>query len=495
MNFFKSVFSDDPDPSSPESESGSLDNAPKNKDQKDPDRDSSPDERRSDVSQSSDSSGGGGGGWDFGGLFKTLTSKSESIIETYRRDLQEFGTGLKKEIEVAHDSFGTVGHAIDEFGNTVVKGTAQIVSQGKNVLLASNLESDSDSSNNQNYGSPNSLNSKHYSRFDSQIRNIQADASTYCEEPEDLDAYNKWKSEFSLVGKNEEIESFLRENEAIESIYKRVVPSNVDNETFWYRYYYKVYKLKKAEDVRARLVRRMSREEEELTWDFEDDDDKQKYDGKVKPNLVSNKELASADLGKRDDAKLEGESSATSNEVETKRSNEEKASNSGQEPKVESKHNVLQGKESGNKNDTSIVESKVESSQVVKEMDEKSDDANNGSRGPVKEAGGDKASSKEGDTTVKKNDSAGESDEKVIVGKKADDVKSSNNDNVASHHSSSEEEDLGWDEIEDLSGIDEKKPTQSRSPDKVDLRKRLSAAEEEEDLSWDIEDDDEPAKA
>ena len=35
--------------------------------------------------------------WSFGGLITTLASKSESIIETYRRDLEEVGSGLKKE--------------------------------------------------------------------------------------------------------------------------------------------------------------------------------------------------------------------------------------------------------------------------------------------------------------------------------------------------------------------------------------------------------------
>ena len=53
-----------------------------------------------------------------------------------------------------------------------------------------------------------------------------------------------------------------------------------------------------------------------------------------------------------------------------------------------------------------------------------------------------------------------------------------------------EEDDLGWDEIEDLSSIDEKKATHGGSPNRADVRKRLSATEEEEDLSWDIEDDD-----
>ncbi|KAJ0079437.1 hypothetical protein Patl1_22583 [Pistacia atlantica] len=54
---------------------------------------------------------------------------------------------------------------------------------------------------------------------------------------------------------------------------------------------------------------------------------------------------------------------------------------------------------------------------------------------------------------------------------------------------------LGWDEIEDLSNIDEKKVTHVGSPNKADLWKRLSVVEEEEDLNWDIEDEDEPFKS
>lgn len=52
------------------------------------------------------------------------------------------------------------------------------------------------------------------------------------------------------------------------------------------------------------------------------------------------------------------------------------------------------------------------------------------------------------------------------------------------------EEDLGWDELEDIGSSDEKKGEAVGSTSRVDLQKRLGAAEEEEDLSWDIEEDD-----
>ncbi|XP_019429100.1 PREDICTED: BSD domain-containing protein 1-like isoform X2 [Lupinus angustifolius] len=478
MNFFNSVFDD-----SPQSESN---DASHNIDQlHDPDHNS------------------GAGAWNFGGLIQTLTTKSESIIETYRRDLHEFSTGLKKEIEVAQGSLGTVTHVIDEFGNTVVKGTAQIISKGKDAILAVDLDSDSHNSNNTpkhrlSNISDKSLNSKRYSRFDAQVRAIQVDASTYTEGPEDLDEYNKWKLEFSLDGKSEEIEGFLKENDAMENFHNRIVPNNVDNETFWYRYYYKVYRLKKAEDVRARLVRRMSREDEDLTWDVEDDDDDddnvEEEEAEAKPELVTNMEIGSESKGKTVDTNLPIGSSGTSDEEGTKRLNAEKERNAGEEGSmVERKDDLVQNEELGNKMDETVEDSQVENSGVVNEVDGEKKET-------VDEAGVGKASKSEVENAMNINDSAATSDEKEITEEKTDDAKSTDKNNepskVGSQHSAhDDEEDFGWDEIEDLSSFDDKKATGSDSRSEVDLRKRLSAAEAEEDLSWDIEDDDdEPAK-
>ncbi|KHN45382.1 BSD domain-containing protein 1 [Glycine soja] len=336
-------------------------------------------------------------------------AKSESIIETYRRDLQEFGTGLKKEIEVAHRSLETVGHVIDQFGNTVAKGTAHITSY---------LDSDNNNNrNNPGTKEKKSFISKRYSRFDSQVRAIQSDVSTYTEVPEDSDEYNEWKSRFSLEEKRDEMEGFLNDNAAMESVYKRVVPSVVDHDTFWCRYYYRVYRLKKAEDVRARLVRRMSRDEEELSWDVEEEDENK---------------------GKEGDSVLHGDGTNRLNVEEMHKSAEEGS-------KEEKRGDLLQSK-----GDESVEESK-----------------------------------------------AGKN--KEVVEKMSDGTKK--NSLVANKHSKNEkeeEEDLEWDEIEDLSRIDEEKATRMGSHTKVDLRKRrLSAAQEqeEEDLSREIEEDDEPANA
>ncbi|CAI0579474.1 unnamed protein product [Linum tenue] len=411
MDFFRSVFTDEPDPPPPKSASD-AETSPEHQSNSDSDSESPPTQPHSNPSD-------GGSGWsNFGGLIRTLTTKSESVIETYRRDLQEFSTGLRKEIEVAQGSLENVGQAFDEIGTSVIKGTAQIISHGKEAILSLDHESDSsdiDVRGSSAAGQSSSYDSRRYSRFDAQVSAIQGDASTFCDEPEDMEDYGKWRSwEFALQDNRDEIESLLEENGTLDAIYKKVVPGSVDEETFWARYYYRIYKLKQAEALRANLVKRaISAEEEDLSWDVDDDDD--------------------------DDESEERKSKASKG-------------------KEKSKGDVEENQELKTK-DYSM---EVGKSDAIKPVEQNPGNGGNG------------GSCKDSDYSV-----------------------------VSSHQTAAEEEDLGWDEIEDLSGIDDSKKEERRvsqsgsNATKEELRKRLSVAEEEEeeDLSWDIEDDDEPIKA
>ncbi|WZZ56389.1 hypothetical protein YC2023_056496 [Brassica napus] len=431
MNFFTSVFSDDPDPPETESESEEQSN-PKEDD---------------------------GGGWSFGGLMKTIADRSESVIETYRRDLEEFGTGLKKEIEVAQGSLGTVGHAIDELGSTVIKGTAEIIAQGKEAILAAG-DNESDSSDNNNSGSNrrDSFSSKPYSRFDAQVRAVQGDVSTYSEEPEeDSDEYKKWESEFSLEEKGEEMEMLLEGNGEMRGVYKRVVPGVVDHETFWFRYFYKVYKLKQAEDLRANLVKRAALDdEEELSWDIDDEEE--------------TSEIVTKDVSR---LKLEGSDDTGSGDVKDD---------------VASADSVAEVSNAGLKTDTDSEEKKETGSEEVPESIIVVDAA------PSPAA--DESLIQDSDERHEAVPGSDESAPSQQDSDKPDGAASSlaqgsgKPDGAAS--ATTQEEDLGWDEIEDMSSIDGKEASRASggSPNRAELRKRLSAAEEDEDLSWDIEDED-----
>ncbi|XP_077218693.1 uncharacterized protein LOC143852926 [Tasmannia lanceolata] len=476
MDFFKSVFSDDPESSLPHKSENPSSESPINPSEEELEEEEL-EERDSDqqlqfTSQNPNPNPNfSSSSWSFGGLIKTFATKSESVLQTYRRDLEEFSSGLKKETSVirdvatravkdlpisletgasvAQESLESVGQAIDDFGSSVWRGTAEIISQGKDAILSP--DQDSDSSDAQNFISLN-LNSKRYSRFETQVVGIQSDMNTYCEDPEDLDDFNKWKLRFLIEEKGEEIMSICSENVAVEGMFSKLVPNVVDYEMFWTRYFYRIHKLKQVEDARVNLVKRaISREdEEELSWEVDDDDEE--------TNLTENRELEKED------------------NVEASKLLMEK--------------NPIDGLQ-------------VESSEVVAETGEKSSDSKTSEMGSAIEP----ATNKESDGRVmlegkayfdesNSDESVAKSDEKMFLEGKTDHAESCKDSDfsvVSSQPSVQEDDDLGWDEIEDLGSGDEKKVTAGGSPSRVDLRKRLSAADEDEDLGWDIEDD-EPVK-
>ncbi|TMW87990.1 hypothetical protein EJD97_019182 [Solanum chilense] len=421
MDFFKSVFADDPEFSDTEDAPTSPSNSQSQPESPNPNP-------NHDVPAITNA-------WTFGStLFRTIASKSESVVQNYRRDFEEFSSGLKIETAtirevasravkdlparfesgaaVAQESLESVGQAIDNIGSTV----SEIIAHGKDSILDNDSDSElSESSSRRSLGRSSSLeqnlnlNAKPYSRIDATIRATQCDAKTYCDEPEDMIDYNEWKLGFVLVEMNGEIEGLIKENGVINEIYSELVPSRIDHETFWSRYFYKVYRIRKADEARARLVKRAisGEEEEELSWDVDDEDDEN----------------------------TEGSNGVASENV----ANEE----------------------------------------VVKKMDSSVS----------------KEDEKETALEITSDDGG---DVKGILAGRVDDKGSSEgkNDNsdfsvISSQVSSHEGDDLGWDEIEDFASGDEIKVPERTSPNKADLRKRMSAAEEE--LSWDSEVDDEEA--
>ncbi|KAK8585785.1 hypothetical protein V6N13_050757 [Hibiscus sabdariffa] len=375
MDFFKFVFSDDVQP------------------------------QASDTPTDPSPNPGSSSMWSFGGLVKNLASKSESVIESYRKDFEELGSGLKKETEVirsvasravnesldigasvAQEKLESVGQAIDDIGSSVWKSTAQIIFHGKDTFLSPSDDyiSDAEISKSEKLSSSNnSVIEKRYSRFEMQIRALQSSKSTYCTEPEDLGDYENWKLGFNLEEKKGEIEALLNGNSAIQEIFRDVDSDEFECNRYWSNYFYKLSKLMKAEEARAKLVKRAisGEEDEDLSWDIDEDDEE----------------------------------------------------------------------ESGN----------VDSEK--KERD----------------------SSEDGDKYLKRDE------------EKADSCKDSDLSVISSQHSPEEE---GWDEIEEIRSSDDNKgDNHVGSTSRIRPCKRLSGADEEEDLSWDIDDDEEdqpqPVKA
>ncbi|KAG6512644.1 BSD domain-containing protein C22A12.14c-like [Zingiber officinale] len=500
MDFFKSVFASDP-ATIPQHES--------------------PTESPSRLPEANET--GGNSGWR--GLIKTFATKSESVIQTYRRDLEEFGSGLKKETEAlrevasqavrhlpdslearasaAQESLESVGQAIDEFGGSVWRGTEELISQGKASILAMEGEgSGSDrysSDHGQQSGTPASM---RYSRFEVQVVAIQSDMNTFSEEPEDVQGFNNWKLGFDLDTKEDEIEKLCFENGALEGFLEKLVPRSMDYETFWLRYYYRVHKLKQAEDARAKLVKRVisGDEEEDLSWEVGDDDqtdEESKNDDDKKGRDFRQANEKTVEVKKDEIVKMEqkdqmnNEPIPSVKNVEVSQVQDLDASNKNDNGATSDSANADESQKNKEirKEDTKSELVRVEKHAEVSQVDkleastENVDETSNLEKQSKSEFAGDGISLRSDDKTDQRG--------KVDTGESVED----SSHYFGSSQPSAQVEDLEWDEIENLGEHDETKSAEtSVSPLNRDLRKRPIVVEEDEDLSWDIEDDDEPTK-
>ncbi|KAJ6321144.1 hypothetical protein OIU77_011280 [Salix suchowensis] len=443
MNFFKAVFADDPTPpDSPNSPPPSSDN-------------SSPDPPTQHPT------------WSFGSLIHTLATKSESVIEIYKKDLEEFGFGLKNESALIRDvasravhdlpaSFEasasvaqeSLGQAIGGIGSTMWKSTAQIISQGRESILASDRDRDRDPLLSNTDTNRSSL-GKQYSRFDAQVRALQCDFDTYCSEPEDKEDYEKWKSRgFVIDEEKEEIERLITENGVIEEIYGEVVPDRVDNESFWSRLFYRMFKLNQAEEARALLVKRAisGDEEEDLSWDF--DDDKEEGDGLLSKGGESTVNAAGAEKGRVDDMIVE-------NVAE-----KERVGVDGSEDKLEEKAIVGLDTSEDKLEEKAIVgldtsEDKLEEKVLVVEGEGEGDTVES-CKDNVKLEEKAVVGKGEGDTVESCKDSD-KLEETAVEGKGENGESCKDSDVSVVSSKCLAEEDLEWDEIEDIESNDESK--------------------------------------
>jgi hypothetical protein len=93
---------------------------------------------------------------------------------------------------------------------------------------------------------------------DEQVRAMQRDSSTYCDEPKDVDEYEAWIRSFRIDDRKDEIEELLSSNAFMQELQNRIVPLVVEYDVFWTRYFFHLHKLQQVENARANLVKRES---------------------------------------------------------------------------------------------------------------------------------------------------------------------------------------------------------------------------------------------
>ena len=114
-----------------------------------------------------------------------MKNESAIIRDVGSRAVHDLPASFEASAAVAQES---VGQAINGIRSSMWKSTAQIISQGRHSILASDHDRDLLLSNTDTNRS--SL-GKQYNRFDAQMHTLQCDFNTYCSEPEDKEDYEK----------------------------------------------------------------------------------------------------------------------------------------------------------------------------------------------------------------------------------------------------------------------------------------------------------------
>jgi hypothetical protein len=157
--------------------------------------------------------------------------------EANRRDLTEFGTDLRRETEVLREAAARVARDLSSSAHTL-DGLADIVAQGKEALSeAAAAAGGGPQASDGGDSDPSSASGTHvrYSRFEAQLRALQADPATFTSDPEDDEDFAAWSKGFILDEKEEEIEALCYDSDALEAMADRLVPDAVPREVFWPR--------------------------------------------------------------------------------------------------------------------------------------------------------------------------------------------------------------------------------------------------------------------
>ena len=74
---------------------------------------------------------------------------------------------------------------------------------------------------------------------------MQRDSDTYCEDPEDADAFAAFVREFDLDAAKTEVDAILASNSFMRTMSERIVPVVVEYDAFWTRYFFRLRALER----------------------------------------------------------------------------------------------------------------------------------------------------------------------------------------------------------------------------------------------------------
>lgn len=163
-----------------------------------------------------------------------------------------------------------------------------------------------------------------FSRLDLERKALQNSTSTFTEDPEDIQSYEKWKTDvFSL--EKESPDALMEQSPALLDMHTRLVPDDVSEEDFWSRY---LYKLRIMEDRYTLIAKAAARTGDE-SGDFEWEDETEPSESTQVPPQVEHEDCEKQEEEKdgtttKEEEKEEEEKKEEEKSVEEQEEEEEK---------------------------------------------------------------------------------------------------------------------------------------------------------------------------
>eukprot|EP01024_Parvocaulis_polyphysoides_P007986 TRINITY_DN1234_c0_g2_i1.p1 TRINITY_DN1234_c0_g2~~TRINITY_DN1234_c0_g2_i1.p1 ORF type:complete len:473 (-),score=102.27 TRINITY_DN1234_c0_g2_i1:543-1961(-) len=205
---------------------------------------------------------------------KKISNKTVQAVEHLPDSAVEALPVLRQQGEQVKQKLGVVGNQLSSFGQQLYAGTKEIIETVKDQVekdigeAAQSVRKPNRTVSSNNNTSIGATTGAKYNRLQAEIASMQRDSSTYLEEPEDVDNFQQWRTNFSISSKRSEIDKIIKENAFMGELQQRIVPLIVDHDTFWTRYFYRLQQLQDKHAQRVALTsKEVKVEEEEVSWD------------------------------------------------------------------------------------------------------------------------------------------------------------------------------------------------------------------------------------
>jgi len=146
---------------------------------------------------------------------------------------------------LVQDKFEQVGEKIELFGQRMFVGAGNILSHVKETTREAIKETKDVIRESGHAFVTRDVGKLRQERdeYECRVQAIQRDSGTYCDEPHNTILFEHFNQGFTLTAHEEEIANTMRCIEFVKELFTRVVPTVVDRETFWRRYFFKLYEL------------------------------------------------------------------------------------------------------------------------------------------------------------------------------------------------------------------------------------------------------------